>query len=76
MFGLFVQWLYTQLLLDKYGQPAYQHQLIRLWVLAKRLSMPNLQNDSINTLREPATTGKLYPDQIAPLRISEYRRMG
>jgi hypothetical protein len=52
VFGLFVQWLYTQSLLNKYGQPAYQHRLIGLWVLAKRLCMAQLQNDAINMLDE------------------------
>jgi hypothetical protein len=52
VFGLFVQWLYTKSLLNKYGQPAYQHRLIGLWVLAKRLFMAQLQNDAINMLDE------------------------
>jgi hypothetical protein len=51
-FRLFVQWLYTQSLLNKYGQPAYQHRFIGLWVLAKRLCMVQLQNNAINMLDE------------------------
>ena len=37
VFGLFVQWMYTESLLNKKLEPAYQHRLMALWVLAKRL---------------------------------------
>jgi len=52
VFGLFVQWLYTQSLLNKNSQPAYQHRSMALWVLAKRLQMPALQNDCLDVLEE------------------------
>jgi hypothetical protein len=52
VFGLFVQWLYTLSLLNKNSQPAYQHRSMALWVLAKRLQMPVLQNDSLDVLEE------------------------
>jgi hypothetical protein len=52
VFGLFIQWLYTQSLLNKNSQPAYQHRSMALWVLAKRLEMPALQNDSLDVLEE------------------------
>jgi hypothetical protein len=52
VFGLFIQWLYTQSLLNKNSQPAYQHRSMALWVLAKRLQMPVLQNDSLDVLEE------------------------
>ncbi|TVY87477.1 hypothetical protein LAWI1_G006831 [Lachnellula willkommii] len=51
-FGLFVQWMYTESLLDKNLEPAYQHRLMALWILAKRLQIPKLQNDSIDMLEE------------------------
>jgi hypothetical protein len=50
VFGLFIQWLYTQSLLNKHGQPAYQHRLIGLWVLGRILQMPAMQNDAIDML--------------------------
>ena len=50
VFGLFVQWIYTQSLLNKHRQPAYQHRCMGLWVLAKRLDMKRLQNEALNTL--------------------------
>jgi hypothetical protein len=50
VFGLFIQWIYTQSLLNKYGQPSFQHRLLGLWVLAKKLGMPGLQNDAIGML--------------------------
>lgn len=52
VFGLFVQWIYNQSLLNKNGEAAYQHRLIGLWVLARRLLMPRLQNDAIDMLEQ------------------------
>ena len=45
-------WLYTQSFLNKYGKSAYQNRLIGLWVLAKRLSMPQPQSNAIDALEE------------------------
>lgn len=50
VFGLFVQWSYTQSLLYEKGQPAYQQRLLGLGVFAKRLRIPKLQNDAIEML--------------------------
>lgn len=52
VFGLFVQWMYTESLLSENLEPAYQHQLMAVWILAKRLQIPKLQNDSIDMLEE------------------------
>ncbi|TVY84229.1 hypothetical protein LSUE1_G000532 [Lachnellula suecica] len=52
VFGLLVQWLYTQSLLNSKKEPAYQHRLMALWVLANRLEIPALMNDAINMLEE------------------------
>jgi hypothetical protein len=52
VFCLFVQWMYKDSLNNKYGQPAYQHRLMALWVLGKRLQIPSLQNDAIDMLEE------------------------
>jgi hypothetical protein len=58
VFGLFVQWIYGQGLANRYGQPSYQHRLMVLWVFAKRLQMPRLQNDSIYMLEERRGLGE------------------
>jgi hypothetical protein len=50
VFGLLINWMYMESLNNKQGQPAYQHRLMGLWVLAKRLNMPELQNASIDAL--------------------------
>jgi hypothetical protein len=52
VFCLFVQWMYKNSLNNKYGQPAYQHRLMALWVLGNRLQIPSLQNDAIYMLEE------------------------
>jgi hypothetical protein len=52
VFCLFVQWMYKDSLNNKYGQPAYQHRLMALWVLGKRLRISSLQNDAIDMLEE------------------------
>jgi hypothetical protein len=52
VFCLFVQWMYEDSLNNKYCQPAYQHRLMALWVLGKRLQIPSLQNDAIDMLEE------------------------
>ena len=48
VFGLFIHWIYKQKVTNKKGQPAFQHRLMQLWVLAERLNMPALQNDAID----------------------------
>jgi len=55
IFSLFVQWLYTESLLNKRGEPAYQHRLIGLWVFGKILQMPKMQNDAIELLEARRT---------------------
>jgi len=52
VFGLLIQWMYNGSLLNKKLDPAYQHRLMALWVLAKRLEMPTLQNAAIAMLEE------------------------
>ncbi|CZR69000.1 uncharacterized protein PAC_18901 [Phialocephala subalpina] len=64
VFGIFVHWLNGQayqlkgkdLLVNSLGKPAYQHRLVKLWVLAGRLRMPKLQNDAIDMLEERKNT--------------------
>lgn len=54
VFGLFQSWLYTTPhvdgLVNKHGDLPYQDRCMRLWVLGKRLALPDLQNDSIDVL--------------------------
>jgi hypothetical protein len=51
VFGLFIQWIYSQKVTNEEGEPAFQHQLMQLWVLAERLNMPALQNDAIDGIQ-------------------------
>ncbi|KAL2075228.1 hypothetical protein VTL71DRAFT_171 [Oculimacula yallundae] len=50
VFGLFVNWLYTEKVANKHGKPPFQHRLMELWVLAKRLEMPGLSNAALDAL--------------------------
>jgi len=52
VFVLFIQWLYTESLLNKHNQPAYQDRLMQLWILGKKLNIPRLQNEAIDMLEE------------------------
>lgn len=58
VFGLLIQWIYTRSLLNQIQQPAYQHRLMALWVLAKRLEMPELQNDAVDMLEQRRRIGE------------------
>lgn len=50
VFGHPVQWLCTKSLVNQFGHPAYQHRLTDLTLLAKRLKMPQWENNAINAL--------------------------
>jgi hypothetical protein len=55
VFGLFVQWMYSAPhyevgLINGRGQPVYQHRLMKVWVLAKTLRIPRLQNSAVDAL--------------------------
>lgn len=54
VFGLLQNWIYSTPhstgLTSQYGEPAYQDRLTKLWILAKQLALPQLQNDAIDAL--------------------------
>ncbi|KAH7418926.1 hypothetical protein BKA64DRAFT_751236 [Cadophora sp. MPI-SDFR-AT-0126] len=50
VFGLFINWLHMERVINKRGDPPFQQRTMGLWVLAKRLQMPRLANDAVNAL--------------------------
>lgn len=47
VFGIFVNWLYTQEIVAPDEYPATSSHLVRLWVLADRMLVPKLQDDAL-----------------------------
>ncbi len=50
VFGIFVNWLYTQTVVDEEGIFPSCSDCINLWILADRLLVPSLQNQSLAAL--------------------------
>ncbi|KAH7382020.1 hypothetical protein BKA64DRAFT_713263 [Cadophora sp. MPI-SDFR-AT-0126] len=50
VFGMFVNWLYTQEIVMEDGEPPNVHGLVHLWLLADRILVPSLQNQVINLI--------------------------
>jgi hypothetical protein len=50
IFGIFVNWLYTQDIIDEEGRPASCSDCINLWILADKILVPVLQNQTLGQL--------------------------
>jgi hypothetical protein len=50
IFGIFVNWLYMQTIINEEGQLPSCENCINLWILADRLLVPKLQNDALTAL--------------------------
>jgi hypothetical protein len=58
VFALFVQWLYTQQIATAEDDFPAAELLIKLWLLAEKLRVPELQNQVVDTIeRRRAATG-------------------
>jgi len=57
IFGVFVNWLYTQTIEDEEAKVPSAHHLIQLWVLADRLLVPTLQNQALLVLDKQRREG-------------------
>ncbi|TVY78457.1 hypothetical protein LSUE1_G006516 [Lachnellula suecica] len=49
VFGMFVNWLYTQSIAQTKDESDF-HSLVELWILADRLLIPTLQNDTLEAI--------------------------
>jgi hypothetical protein len=52
VFALFVNWIYTQEVVHEDGQSPGAKLLIKLWVLAQKLLVPELQNQMIEAIEK------------------------
>ncbi|PVH71817.1 hypothetical protein DL98DRAFT_577183 [Cadophora sp. DSE1049] len=63
VFGIFVNWLYTQTLVNKSSEQPLSSHLFKLWILADKLLIPRLQNDILSML-EAARKSKGLPSAV------------
>ena len=57
IFGMMVNWLYTQEITDEKGNPPSCRLSVELWILADRFMMPALQNCAIEALNQARIQG-------------------
>ncbi|KAH7382021.1 hypothetical protein BKA64DRAFT_218609 [Cadophora sp. MPI-SDFR-AT-0126] len=63
VFGILVNWLYTQTLVNKSSEQPLSSHLFMLWILADKLLIPRLQNDILSML-ESARKTKGLPSAV------------
>ncbi|KAK0112499.1 hypothetical protein ONS96_001735 [Cadophora gregata f. sp. sojae] len=63
IFGIFVNWLYTQTLINKSSEQPLSSHLFKLWILADKMLIPRLQNDILSMLEE-ARKSKGLPSAV------------
>jgi len=61
VFGIFVNWLYTQTIINEGGELPSCRNLIDLWILADRVICPKLQNQTIIRLDQARLIRKRLP---------------
>lgn len=66
VFGIFVQWLYTQTIQDSKAQLPSRELLFELWILADKILVPALQNQTIEALNELRITTSII--EISDIR--------
>ncbi|KAH8601680.1 hypothetical protein B0O99DRAFT_588866 [Bisporella sp. PMI_857] len=73
VFGSFVQWLYTQDIVDGKGSLPDQPTLVNLWILADKILVPRLQNQIIRALdlsRRASEEARPHPGMSTAGRMS------
>jgi len=61
IFSILAGWLYRQSLQNTAGENPNHKQLIKLWILADELLMPNLQNDAIALFHKISASQSIIP---------------